>query len=158
MLSDKQYEAIGRFTQVFNQIEDLVHFYAKIMLDPNGAYGSVAEQAVSTQNSLEKKRVLLKHLIKAVASDNGSHPSLVAQAESAMLLLEDRIRDLAKTRNTIVHGMAHTDPKTKKVVIEYQTRNVDCDEILKHTAAANQFYSDLQDSCFEVFKELSTVL
>jgi uncharacterized protein (DUF885 family) len=53
MLSAKQYEAIGKFTQAYNPVEDLVAYYAQIMLSDHevetetGRYISWPGQALS---------------------------------------------------------------------------------------------------------------
>jgi hypothetical protein len=131
MLTAEQFEAIGRLTIAFNEIEHLLDMYLPDIL--GNPEPSVAFLIAEAQSSVSRKIEFLKKLLEEISRDR---PAAQSEITTVVGLL-DKAKELSGRRNDYVHAFAFVDFKAKKRNLRTKKGVIECNanEIL---AVANE--------------------
>ena len=122
MLTQNQYEAIGRLALAFNEIDQMLDMYLPDIL--GNPEPTVAFFVAESQNFAARKIDFFKNLLKAILRDRPT-----AQAEIlTVLALLDKAKAFSGQRNDYIHAFAFVDWKARKQNLRMKNRVVECNE------------------------------
>jgi hypothetical protein len=120
-LSPKQYEAIGRMTLAFNDLEAVLEAYLMASL---ATPESGVSMLLSDEGSFHQKVERLKRILRKISAER---QGLESHTQTVIHLL-GKASNLAKRRNDYVHAMVVQDLRTKAIQLRMRGASAVCDE------------------------------
>jgi hypothetical protein len=121
VLTSTQYEAIGRLSLAFNELEYSIEFYSALLI-------SAPEWSVSTmlaeQGHFEAKATRLDSILQAIA---GEHTELLSDC-NALRDSVKRAKELANERNRYVHALVVDDLGSSDTRLRARGKEFVCNE------------------------------
>jgi dGTP triphosphohydrolase len=151
MLKAAQYEAIGRLTLAFNEIEYVIDDWCPHFI--GAAEWSVSVFLAQTENTFQHKADRFKQIIEAIAKDQPlTHPN----TETIESLLK-KAKCVAGNRNKYVHSLVKMDFETKSPKLMNKGKETPCDErvITDLATEASYLAHHLEDECAELLAMLA---
>lgn len=152
MLTPKQFEAIGRLTLAFNELEDIIEaYYASLLGTPEY---SVA-LAIAEEEFFAKKIEKLRTVAKAY-SDAYPESDISKQAKVVFELLS-KAQSIGKRRNEYVHAKvmaAGPDGETRLKIKRSIEKTCNELEILALVGEISNLLEPLSHECFELLEAI----
>lgn len=148
MLTPKQYEAIGRITLGFNELEEVIEDYLASFIESQEAEVALC---IAAEDLFNRKIDRLRKLIKALCI---VYPAMSEQAEKVVQMF-GKAKAFATKRNNYVHAYVTEDNQTKRPMLRFRkSQPVACDEEELNTLATEMrgFAADLSYQCFELLE------
>lgn len=107
MITDKEYEAIGRLALSFNEIESVLDNFSAALI--GAREWKVSELLGNYRGDFGRKVDRFKGIVEAIAAER----SVGAPSAHSILDLLKKAKMLAEQRNKYIHAVVVVDPKSK---------------------------------------------
>lgn len=150
MLTAKQYEAVGRLTITFNDIDQMLDMWLPDIL--GNPEPSVAFLIAGNEMFFKRKIEFSKKLLKAILDDqSAAKPEIDAVSE-----LLEKAKALNGQRNQYVHSVAFVDYKERRRKLRTDKGVIECNE--DEVMALADKAGDITVKLSQAFQKLQTIL
>lgn len=146
MLTAKQFEAIGRLTIAFNEVENVFEAYIARLI---GAQERGVSLLLAGEGTFRHKAARFRAILERLPED---HSDLVYVQIRAVLQLVRQAEELAIERNKYVHASITYDIAKNETTLLSRERTISCDEkaICEVAAKAWAIVGELHEECGEL--------
>ena len=121
MLTEKQYEAIGRLALAFNEVEYAIDSWCALFV--SAPERTVSRALCHDKTSFDLKLQRFKRIMRAIVEER---PALKSRIEAIDKVLT-RAKQLSEKRNEYVHALVVTDFRTMETKIRVKETEIECD-------------------------------
>jgi hypothetical protein len=149
MLTPQQFEAIGRLTLAFNDIEYMIEVYLAHMLGTPEWSVSVL---IAEEEQFGKKAERFKRVLREIAEER---PQIETRINLVLGLIA-KAKELADNRNKYVHALVVHDFATNQAKLRMRREEIMCDEqkITDLAMQASDLAEQINTQCGELHEAL----
>jgi len=151
MLTPQQFEAIGRLTLAFNDIEYMIEVYLAHMLGTPEWSVSVL---IAEEEQFSKKAERFKRVLRKIQEER---PQIETRVTSVLGLIA-KAKEVAEKRNDYVHALVVHDFATNQTKLRIRREEIICDErgIIDLAMQASALAQQINTECGELHEALES--